>query len=141
MATFPPPRTKRFQLVKFKYTSDNSEEYVRTQRIDKDVNGDFFLPIPDFLQDVIVNNNDKDVIWGEQSNLRKSLVTYTEPSNNNGIAQITLYIPQNEPNSIFSALSQIKELLKNKFGNTNIQFCFDYSGETRFTNSLPSTIS
>ena len=141
MANFPPPRTRRFQLVKFIYTSDNGQEFVRTQRIDKDVNGDAFLPIPDFLNSVIINNNDKDVIWGEQSNLRKSLVTYTEPSHNNGIAQITLYIPQNEPNSIFSALSQIKELLKNKFGNTNIQFCFDYNGEIRFTNSLPSTIS
>ena len=141
MSEFPAPRTKRFSVLTTKYQADNNQEFIRTQRIDKDSNGDPFLPVPDFIQKATVTNQSKDVIWGEQSNLRKSVVRYEEPNNNNGTAQLTLYIPQNQPEEIKQALTEIKDIAKDKFGNANRSFCFDYQGENRFTQAKPSNLN
>lgn len=139
MATIPPPRTRRYQVVKFIYTADNNDRYVRTQRIDKDANGGTFLGLPSCMQTVTINAKDK--IWGTPDNLRKTVIEYPEPNNQAGVAQITRYVPDPPTSGTNECVKQIIGLADTKFGSLGGTYCMVYTGENRWSFARPRRIS
>ena len=138
MTSLPVRRSRRYEVVKFNYTSDNGQNFIQGQFHYKDDNGQPFINLsPSFLETVVTGKKEK--IWGDLSNLRKFEVTYAEPRNQLGRAVAVFYIPK-----LSNALTQIREIrdiLKDKFNSFNLQWCTDYIGESRFTEVQPTRIN
>ena len=131
MSSLPIPRTRRYEVVKFIYTADDGSKYIRTQRIDKDINGDRIIELPACFEQVTKRTKDK--IWGDPENLRKCLIIYPEPENETGEAQITIYVPERPINDTLQCVNEIVVIANQFSDSNNVANCVEYRGETRFT--------
>ncbi len=139
MALLPPAKTRRYEVIKFVYTADNGQQFIRTQRIDKDILGNRFIDLPNCFQ-LAEQKRVKDKIWGDPSNLRRTVTEYEEPDNATGKAQVTIYVPEPPTIGTANCLREILFIVKNKFNPLNIGSCLRYFGEKRFSEIRPNKI-
>lgn len=138
---FPPRRTRRYELIKFKYTTDNGETLITGQFHFKDESGVPFIELSTRFLDKVVTGRTRDKFWGKPERLRKAEVTFLDPLNQNGLGEATLYIPDNPDNGARETFLEIRDIVYNKFGNFNQKACVEYRGENRFTIELPRRIN
>ncbi|AUC61799.1 hypothetical protein AA637_11865 [Cyanobacterium sp. HL-69] len=137
----PPRRTRRYELVKFIYTTDNNESLVTGQFHYKDENGVPFFELSSRFLSRVVTGRSREKFWGNPDRLRKAEVQYPEPRNQNGVGSATLYIPDNPDNGTKETFLEIRDIVYGKFAPFNQRACVNYRGENRFTRELPSRVN
>lgn len=137
MTALPARRTRRYELVKFTYTTDNGESIVTGQFHYKDENGAPFFELSSSFLSRVVQGRRREKFWGDPSRLRKAEVQYPEPRNQNGVGEARFYIPFRPEDGCLECFLEIRELAKAKFRPTNQRVCVAYRGENRFTIEKP----
>lgn len=141
MTVLPPRRTRRYELVKFIYTTDNGETLVTGQFHYKDENGGPFFELSRSFLARVIQGRRRDKFWGDPSRLRKAEVQYPEPRNQTGIGEAVFYIPYRPNDGCLECFLEIRELVKSKFKASEQIVCTAYRGENRYTIDRPRRLN